>query len=96
MDYGSLVAMIYQELQPQGDIEKLPLKIYDCKDELPDADGEYLVFHSTYRWCTYGYTVKNRWGCDDEVTLKNGKKYNKVQRWAKLDFLQANSSVILI
>lgn len=87
-----LSQLLYQETQPLHDIEKLT-KLYNCKDELPNKDGEYLIYHTKYGYCTYGFTVKDQWGCDDLIVNKDGSKYNKVTHWGKLDFIKQEDSI---
>ena len=91
MTRQELVELLYQEPQPLMLIKDKVLnltEIESCTKKLPDKDGEYLIYHTTYGWCLYGFTVGDKWGTDDEVVRRDGTKMNKVSQWASLEFLE--------
>lgn len=91
MTRRQLVELLYQDPQPDSLIKEQVLsktEVISCKDKLPDIEGDYLIYHTTYGWCLYGYTAKHRWGTDDEIIRRDGSKLNKVVEWASLKFLE--------
>lgn len=92
MNRQELIKLLYQNPQPTKEITSTvidKMATFLCTKELPTEDGEYLVYHSTYGWCVYGFTVKDQWGFDNQATYKDGSTFNKVIEWGSLKFLEA-------
>lgn len=91
MTRRELVELLYQRPQPTAEIKDRvldKLELHFCKDKLPTESKDYLIYHTVYGWCLYGFTVKDHWGDDDLVIRKDGSRFNKVVEWASLDFLE--------
>jgi hypothetical protein len=59
------------------------------KNNYPETDGNYLVYHLVYGLCVYGFTVKDKWGDDDlHFDPRRGTWHHKVAMWTTLDFLE--------